>query len=114
MGRARSSETETASADGASANPGLASGGEAPATPAGKKKRKVTKTEAVRRALKRLGQDATNPDIQEFIRRRYHIAMELPHISSCKSTLLKAMREQGTSNRAAPPPRPAKPAADQF
>jgi hypothetical protein len=49
----------------------------------------ITKIEAVRRALSKLGKDASRPDIQKFVKDNYGHQMTLDHISNCKGELRK-------------------------
>ena len=48
---------------------------------------KITKKEAVRRSLARLGEDAMPADIQKDIRERFEIEMGTGHISTTKGEL---------------------------
>jgi hypothetical protein len=52
------------------------------------------KTEAVRRALKRLGPDAMPLDIVDWVWKKYKMEMDKSHVSTVKSTLLKRMRAE--------------------
>ena len=97
MGRARTSDADTPTAGDAASPSAEAPAGTAAPRKKKRKRRKISKTEAVRRALATLGADATNADIQKHIRERYKVQMKPTHISSCKSTLLKTQREQGTA-----------------
>jgi hypothetical protein len=104
MGRAKTSEADTPTTeDTAMPSAETPPAGEAATLKKRRKRRKISKTEAVRRALDTLGREAANTDIQKFIRDRYKIQMKPTHISSCKSTLLKALREQGDSVADGPP-----------
>jgi hypothetical protein len=49
----------------------------------------ITKIEAVKQALSKLGKDATRPDIQKFVKDNYRVEMTLDHISNCKGELRK-------------------------
>ena len=49
----------------------------------------ITKMEAVRQALGKLGKDASRPDIQKFVKDTYGLQMTLDHISNCKGELRK-------------------------
>jgi len=49
----------------------------------------ITKKEAVRQALSKLGKDASRPDIQTFVKNHYGLQMTLDHISNCKGELRK-------------------------
>jgi hypothetical protein len=76
----------------------------------------LTKKGAVRLAMQALGKDAKPTQIQEHIKQRYHLDMDLNHISTCKGEIL---RESGqpkpTPRKAAPTHRPAgKPAASPM
>jgi hypothetical protein len=55
-----------------------------------------TKTEAVRRAMGRLGPDAMPLEIAQWVHKHYGMEMDKSHVSTVKSTLLKKMRgEEG-------------------
>jgi hypothetical protein len=54
-------------------------------TESAKGNRGITKAEAVRQALKALGREAKNIDIQEFIRREFGLEMTINNISAYKS-----------------------------
>jgi hypothetical protein len=49
----------------------------------------ITKIEAVRQALGKLGKDASRPDIQKFVKDNYGHQMTLDHISNCRGELRK-------------------------
>jgi hypothetical protein len=74
----------------------------------------ITKKEAVRQALSKLGKDASRSDIQKFVQNNYGLQMTLDHISNCKGELSK---EKGhaksalTKQPAASKPEPKKPAS---
>lgn len=65
----------------------------------------LTKKGAVRLALKDLGNDAKPLQIKDHIQKRYHLDMDLNHISTCKGEIL---REAGQAKPAAGKPAPAK------
>jgi hypothetical protein len=58
------------------------------------------KTEAVRRAMRRLGPDAMPMEIVKWVWKKYHMEMENSHASTVKSNILKQMRadEGGTTS----------------
>jgi hypothetical protein len=56
---------------------------------ASKKNGGITKKEAVRRALSKLGKDASRPDIQKFVKDNYGHQMTLDHISTYKGEIRK-------------------------
>ena len=72
------------------------------------KKPKVTKTEAVKRALAALGEEATRTEIQSHVRKKYGLEITLDHISNCKGELAKRASAEGTQT-AAPAKKPAAP-----
>lgn len=65
----------------------------------------LTKKGAVRLALKDLGNDAKPVQIKDHIQKRYHVDMDLNHISTCKGEIL---REGGQAAPAAGKPAPVK------
>jgi hypothetical protein len=70
--------------------------------------KKITKKEAVRRSLKKLGNDAPTRDIQADIKKRFHLDMTTDHISTTKSQLRKeASKAESAKPAAAQPARPA-------
>ena len=60
---------------------------------------KVTKTEAVRRAMGELGKDASRPDIQKYVKDKFGYDMSPDHISNCKSDLRKRGKKQTTKKK---------------
>jgi hypothetical protein len=60
------------------------------------------KTEAVKRALRRMGWDARPVDIASWVWEKYKIPMDKSHVSTVKSTLLKRMRQDKGMESAAP------------
>jgi hypothetical protein len=52
------------------------------------------KTEAVKRAIRRLGPDAMPLDIVDWVWNKYKMEMDKSHVSTVKSTILKKMREE--------------------
>ena len=69
----------------------------------------ITKMEAVRQALGKLGKDASRPEIQKFVKDTYGLQMTLDHISNCKGELRK---KKGPAKTAASQ-QPAKAAVSQ-
>jgi hypothetical protein len=65
----------------------------------------ITKMEAVRQALGKLGKDASRPEIQKFVKDTYGLQMTLDHISNCKGELRK---KKGAAKSAAAKPPAAK------
>lgn len=65
----------------------------------------LTKKGAVRLAMKDLGKDAKPTQLHEHIKQRYHIDMDLNHISTCKGEIL---RETGQAKSSAGKATPAK------
>jgi hypothetical protein len=78
-----------------------------PAKPTGKST--ITKKEAVRRSLQKLGADAATADIQADIKKRFGFEMTTNHISTTKGEL----RKQASKNAAAVQAEETKPAAAQ-
>lgn len=66
--------------------------------------RKVNKFAAVRRALKKLGTDATPERIQRFIRRGLKVEMPKTLISQYKSVILRKQAGAGTQEEYEPRP----------
>ena len=65
----------------------------------------ISKQEAVRRALKAMGRDATPTQMQPYIKDNFGIEMSTNHISTSKGILLhkkKAGKEKGAKMPAAP------------
>jgi hypothetical protein len=56
----------------------------------------ITKKEAVRQALGKLGKDASRPGIQKFVKDTYGLQMTLDHISNCKGELKRKKRPSKT------------------
>ena len=72
----------------------------------------ANKTEAVRLALAALGgREATPGQIDEYLRREFHITMSLPHISNVKSVLLGRKGKQRRKKGAESAPAAEAPAA---
>lgn len=63
-----------------------------------KPKKDVSKVNAVRQALSKLGNDATPTEIQGFVKKTHGLDMTAAHVSNCKSTILK--EAAGRSGRA--------------
>jgi sRNA-binding protein len=59
------------------------------ATETGRRRQKIAKVEAVRRAMTALGEDATRTDIQGYVRQKFGVKIGLDHISNCKGELAK-------------------------
>jgi hypothetical protein len=74
-----------------------------------RKRKKLTKLEAVRRAMGALGEEASRKDIQGYVRQKFGFKMGLDHISNCKGELAK--RAAKATTLAGPPAAAAKPAA---
>jgi hypothetical protein len=69
-----------------------ASEGAAPSAPRKGKRGPITKTEAVRRALGELGNDAKPARIQGYVKDNFKIDMTTDHISTCKGDILRKAR----------------------
>jgi hypothetical protein len=69
---------------------------------------KVTKNEAVRRAVAELGKDAKRGQLRDFVKERFGIEMDLDHVSAARVAALRkltaeeppAVREQVTKKEA--------------
>jgi hypothetical protein len=64
--------------------------------------KKLTKQEAVRRALKHLGNDAKPLQMQPWIKSELGIEMTTDHISTAKGDALRAARKAAAAKKAAP------------
>jgi hypothetical protein len=62
----------------------------------------ITKVEAVRRALKALGNDATPSQLQPYIKQTFGIEMTPAHITTCKGVILRKGKKK-------PGPKPKEP-----
>ena len=78
----------------------------------------MTKVEAVRRALKALGNDALPSKLQPYIKQTFGIDMTPAHITTCKGGILRKKKKPGPKPKVQPEPlvrqsapTPAKPAA---
>src|ERR1022692_2367725 len=70
-------------------NNGAQGAGSAAATETGWKRKKLTKVEAVRRAIAALGEEASRGDLQGYVRQKFGVKIGLDHISNCKGELAK-------------------------
>src|SRR4051794_31376909 len=61
----------------------------AAATEPVRKRNKITKVEAVGRAIAALGEEASRGDIQGYVRQKFGVKIGLDHISNCKGELAK-------------------------
>jgi hypothetical protein len=68
---------------------GAQGAGSATATETGRKRKKITKVEAVGRAMAALGEDASRGDLQGYVRQKFGVKIGLDHISNCKGELAK-------------------------
>jgi hypothetical protein len=74
----------------------------------------ITKIEAVKQALAKLGKNASRPDIQKFLKDNYRLDITLDHISNCKGELRRKKRPAKTAvsqQPAAQKQEPKKPAS---
>jgi hypothetical protein len=55
---------------------------------------RMTKVEAVRRALKALGKDATPSQLQPYIKQTFGIEMTPAHVTTCKGGILRKGRKK--------------------
>ena len=69
----------------------------------------ITKIDAVKRALSKLGKNASRPDIQKFLKDNYRLDITLDHISNCKGEL----RKKKGAAKSAVSQQPAKAAVSQ-
>jgi hypothetical protein len=70
----------------------------------GEQPEKVTKNEAVRRALVALGRDAKRGAIRDFVKERFDLEMDLDHVSAARVAALRKLAAQEPP----PPPQAAK------
>jgi hypothetical protein len=69
---------------------------------------KITKQEAVRRALDHFGRDAKPSQMQGWIKQTFGVAMSTDHISTAKGSVLKQQADKGKPKGQKPAgPRPA-------
>jgi hypothetical protein len=66
-----------------------AQGAGSAATETGRKRKQITKVEAVGRAMAALGAEASRGDIQGYVRQKFGVKIGLDHISNCKGELAK-------------------------
>jgi hypothetical protein len=66
-----------------------AQGASSTATETGRKRKQITKVEAVERAMAALGAEASRGDIQGYVRQKFGVKIGLDHISNCKGELAK-------------------------
>jgi hypothetical protein len=66
-----------------------AQGAGSAATETGRKRKQITKVEAVGRAMAALGEEASRGDIQGYVRQKFGVKIGLDHISNCKGELAK-------------------------
>ena len=55
---------------------------------------KLTKMDAVRQALKKLGKDAKAADIQKFVKGTFGLAMTVTHVYNCLSEIRKQAKKK--------------------
>ena len=75
--------------------------GAAPATGRGYKT--ISKVEAVRRSLEKLGREASNAAIQADVLERFGLVMTTNHVSTCKGDLRKAEARKAEAKKDAAP-----------
>ena len=88
---------------------GAQGAGSAAANEAVRKRKKLAKVEAVRRAMTALGEEATRTNLQGYVQQKFGVKMSLNHITKCKTKL--AMRAAKAATPAGPKAAAAKPAA---
>src|SRR5262245_28947883 len=64
----------------------------------------ITKVEAVRRALKALGRDATPAKLQPYIKQTFGIEMSPAHVTTCKGVILRKKKKPGPNPKGQPEP----------
>jgi hypothetical protein len=64
----------------------------------------MTKVEAVRRALKALGRDATPAKLQPYINQTFGIQMTPAHVTTCKGVILRRKKKPGPKPKVPPEP----------
>src|SRR5438045_942493 len=62
----------------------------------------ITKVEAVRRALKALGKDATPSKLQPYIKQTFGIDMTPAHVTTCKGVVLRKKKKPGPKPKVQP------------
>ncbi len=67
---------------------------------------KITKQEAVRRALAHFGKDGKPAQMQGWIKQQFNIDMTTDHISTAKGEILRKAAAQKTAARKAAAPKP--------
>jgi hypothetical protein len=72
---------------------------------------KISKQEAVRRALAHFGNDAKPSQMQGWIKDQFKIDMGTDHISTAKGTILKAAGKKTPTGAKAPAPKTSAPPA---
>jgi hypothetical protein len=60
----------------------------------------ISKVDAVGKAMEKLGEDASRPDIQSFVKKAYGLEIGLDHVSNCK---LELRARAAKANKAAEP-----------
>ena len=73
-----------------------AQGAGSAATETGRKRKQITKVEAVGRAMAALGAEASRGDIQGYVRQKFGVKIGLDHISNCKGELAKRAGKAAT------------------
>jgi hypothetical protein len=63
-----------------------------------RKRKKLTKVEAVRRAMAAMGKEASRTDLQGYVRQKFGFRMNLNHISKCKTKLASRAVKAATPN----------------
>jgi hypothetical protein len=69
----------------------------------------LTKIDAVRKAMSKLGLHAGRAPIRDYVKAQFGIEMTADHVSTCKADILR--RKKARAKSAAPKALPAKPAA---
>jgi hypothetical protein len=71
------------------------------------KAKRMTKQEAVRRALEAKGMDAKPVDLKPYIKQEFGFDMTPEHITTCKSKVVHAPKKGKRGRRKKPGPKPA-------
>ena len=80
-----------------------ATGNGATAPTTGRGYKTISKVEAVRRSLEKLGREATNAEIQADVLERFGLVMTTNHVSTCKGDLRKAEARKAKAKKDAAP-----------
>ena len=79
------------------------------ATAAKEGKKAISKLEAVRRSLEKLGVEASNGEIQADVLKRFGFEMTTNHVSTCKGDILRKAKSEAEAVAPSPKEHSAKP-----